>query len=56
MRLISQKLPNKKIYSVGDGVPEYLSFLGEEDQITEWLRRKCRTHRQRDWNYLRKHP
>lgn len=27
--------PNKKIYSVGDGVPEYLSFLGEEDTITE---------------------
>ncbi len=27
--------PNKKIYSVGDGVPEYLSFLGEEDQISE---------------------
>lgn len=27
--------PNKKIYSVGDGIPEYLSFLGEEDSINE---------------------
>lgn len=27
--------PNKKIYSVGDGVPGYLSFLGEEDEISE---------------------
>lgn len=29
--------PNKKIYSVGDGVPEYLSFLGEEDEVNEEL-------------------
>lgn len=27
--------PNKKIYSVGDGIPEYLSFLGEEDSLNE---------------------
>lgn len=27
--------PNKKIYSVGDEIPEYLSFLGEEDSINE---------------------
>ena len=33
--ILRSSFPNKKIYSVGDGVPEYLSFLGEEDQITE---------------------
>lgn len=27
--------PNKKIYAVGDGVPEYLNYLGEEDVISE---------------------
>ena len=27
--------PNKKIYSVGDGVPEYLSFLGNEDIVND---------------------
>ena len=33
--ILKASFPNKKIYSVGDGVPEYLSFLGEEDKISE---------------------
>ena len=33
--ILRSSFPNKKIYSVGDGVPEYLSFLGEEDKISE---------------------
>ncbi len=27
--------PNKKIYVVGDGVPEFLKFLGDEDEVSE---------------------
>lgn len=33
--ILKASFPNKKIYSVGDEVPEYLRFLGEEDEITE---------------------
>ena len=33
--ILKASFPNKKIYSVGDVVPEYLRFLGEEDKITE---------------------
>ena len=33
--ILKASFPNKKIYSVGDEVPEYLRFLGEEDKITE---------------------
>ena len=33
--ILKQTYPNKKIYSVGDGVVEYLKFLGEEDIIDE---------------------
>ena len=33
--ILKASFPNKKIYSVGDEVPEYLKFLGEEDKITE---------------------
>lgn len=35
--ILIASFPNKKIYSVGDGVPEYLSFLGEEDIVTDDL-------------------
>ncbi|MFA6842782.1 MAG: bifunctional oligoribonuclease/PAP phosphatase NrnA [Bacilli bacterium] len=31
--ILRQSFPDKKIYSVGDGIPEYLQFVGEEDQI-----------------------
>ena len=33
--ILKQTYPNKKIYSVGDGVVEYLKFLGEEDIIDD---------------------
>ena len=33
--VLRKSFPNKKIYSVGDGVPEYLAFLGEEDEVSE---------------------
>lgn len=33
--ILKASFPNKKIYSVGDEVPEYLRFLGEEDKISE---------------------
>jgi len=33
--ILKASFPNKKIYSVGDGIPEYLSFLGKEDEVTE---------------------
>lgn len=33
--ILRNSFPNKKIYSVGDGVPSYLNFLGEEDIVEE---------------------
>ena len=33
--ILKQTYPNKKVYSVGDGVVEYLKFLGEEDIIDD---------------------
>lgn len=33
--ILKESFPNKKIYSVGDGVPEYLDFLGCEDEVNE---------------------
>lgn len=33
--ILKASFPNKKIYSVGDGSPEYLSFLGTEDLVSE---------------------
>lgn len=38
--LLRNSFPNKKIYSVGDGVPSYLGFLGEEDIVEEELYEK----------------
>ena len=33
--ILKQSYPDKKIYSIGDGVVEYLKFLGEEDVVTD---------------------
>ena len=33
--ILKASFPDKKIYSVGDGMPEYLGFLGKEDNISE---------------------
>lgn len=33
--LIENSFPNKKVYCVGDGIPEYLSFIGNEDMVNE---------------------
>lgn len=35
--VLTASYPNKKIYCVGDGLPEYLSFLGEEDIVSDDL-------------------
>ena len=35
--VLTASFPNKKIYCVGDGVPEYLSYLGEEDNVNDEL-------------------
>ena len=35
--ILKASFPDKKIYSVGDGVPSYLGFLGEEDEVGEQL-------------------
>lgn len=35
--ILKESFPDKNIYSVGDGVPEYLQFLGKEDVVSESL-------------------
>lgn len=33
--ILKASFPNKKIYSAGDEIPEYLGFLGNEDEVSE---------------------
>ena len=33
--ILKNTYPNKNIYSIGDGMPDYLKFLGEEDDVSE---------------------
>lgn len=33
--ILKNTYPNKNIYSIGDGMPDYLKFLGEEDEVSE---------------------
>lgn len=33
--IIQNSFPNKKVYCVGDSIPDYLSFLGKEDEVND---------------------
>lgn len=35
VHLLRNSFPNKKIYSVGDDIPEYLSFIGLSDEVLD---------------------